>query len=158
MDKSDEQQIGCSECNFTGVATDGENECESCYVERWMVDYEHGEGGPQHTVLSWLDDEASELPEVGEYLIRESDARRFVLSRLSEPGEVERIAKAIQRLGLSGLGADRTYKGLLAIYFYDSEGETTEAHGGFDTPEAAMKGKWEIRARAALRALVNTGK
>jgi hypothetical protein len=42
--------------------------------ERWMVDYEHGEGEPQHAVLSWLDDEAKELPEVGTYLIREEDS------------------------------------------------------------------------------------
>lgn len=39
-------------------------------VERWMVDYEHGDGEPQHAVLSWLNDEAKALPEVGTYLVR----------------------------------------------------------------------------------------
>jgi hypothetical protein len=39
-----------------------------------MVDYEHGEGEPQHAVLSWLGDEAKGLPEVGTYLVRAADS------------------------------------------------------------------------------------
>jgi len=43
-------------------------------VERWMVDYEHGDGDPQHAVLSWSSDEpANGLPEVGTVLMRVSD-------------------------------------------------------------------------------------
>lgn len=56
-------------------------------VERWMVDYEHGEGEPQHTVLSWLDNEARGLPDVGEYLIRESDGLRVALVLLNKCGD-----------------------------------------------------------------------
>ena len=46
--------------------------------ERWMVDYEHGEGEPQHAVLSWTsDDPTKALPEVGEVLVRLSDYERI---------------------------------------------------------------------------------
>lgn len=55
--------------------------------ERWMVDYEHGEGEPQHAVLSWLDDEAKDLPEVGTYLVRESDVLRAAASRVGVNGK-----------------------------------------------------------------------
>jgi hypothetical protein len=42
-------------------------------LERWMVDYEHEEGEPQHAVLSWVTprDPTTALPDVGEYLVRE---------------------------------------------------------------------------------------
>lgn len=51
-----------------------------------MVDYEHEDGQPQHAVLSWLDDEATDLPEVGTYLVRLSDfeAREAELVRYRE--------------------------------------------------------------------------
>jgi hypothetical protein len=47
-------------------------------VERWMVDYEHGDGEPQHAVLSWSsDDPTTALPEVGTELVRRSDYEKL---------------------------------------------------------------------------------
>ena len=51
----------------------GDGQRPTLPVETWMVDYEHGDGEPQHAVLSWLDDEAKDLPEVGTQLVRKSD-------------------------------------------------------------------------------------
>ena len=59
-----------------GVVRDterGDGQRPTLPVETWMVDYEHGDGEPQHAVLSWLDDEAKDLPEVGTQLVRKSD-------------------------------------------------------------------------------------
>src|SRR5512146_200941 len=48
-------------------------------VERWMVDYEHGDGEPQHAVLSWLStDPTTALPEVGTELVRRSDYEKLL--------------------------------------------------------------------------------
>ncbi|HET7455423.1 MAG TPA: hypothetical protein VFJ76_07880 [Solirubrobacterales bacterium] len=48
-------------------------------LERWMVDYEGEEGGPVETKLSWITgpdgDPTTKRPDVGEYLIRLSDAK-----------------------------------------------------------------------------------
>lgn len=46
-------------------------------METWMVDYENGDDEPQHAVLSWLDDEANELPEVGTQLVQLEDADKL---------------------------------------------------------------------------------
>lgn len=49
--------------------------------ERWMVDYEHEEGEPQHAVLSWVtpDDPTTRLPEVGEKAEAEREALKEAL-------------------------------------------------------------------------------
>jgi hypothetical protein len=66
-------------------------------LERWMVDYEHGEGEPQHAVLSWVTprDLTTKLPEVGEYLVRESRA-------VTAEQHAEVLAKALDQFLLGG--------------------------------------------------------
>jgi len=64
-------------------------------VETWMVDYEHGEGEPQHAVLSWLDDEAKELPEVGTQLVRKSDYEALLQGSASYEG-ITRMLREVQ--------------------------------------------------------------
>lgn len=64
----------------SGPAADG--------IETWMVDYEHGDGEPQHAVLSWLNDEAKDLPEVGTQLVRKSDYDTLAAARSGEREEI----------------------------------------------------------------------
>lgn len=68
---------------------------EGAAVETWMVDYEHGDGEPQHAVLSWLDDEAKELPEVGTQLVRRSDYDALLTGPASYEGVV-RMLREVQ--------------------------------------------------------------
>lgn len=77
----------------------GEREHEDAppKLERWMVDYEHAEGESQHAVLSWLDGEASDLPDVGDVLVRLRDVEHLLeCGREHEVSDAERVHRARQ--------------------------------------------------------------
>lgn len=63
-------------------------------IETWMVDYEHGDDEPQHAVLSWLDNEAKDLPEVGTQLVRKSDYDALVAEHYPKK-ETKRVGSII---------------------------------------------------------------
>lgn len=65
-------------------------------IEKWMIDYEHAEGQPQHAVLSWIDREAKGLPAVGTELVRLADyeSLRAENERLRE--RIEKLADALE--------------------------------------------------------------
>lgn len=65
----------------------------------WMVDYENAEDEPQHAVLSWLNsDPTTELPEVGEILVRQSDARSLETRLIAAQARAERAEAELAAL------------------------------------------------------------
>lgn len=130
-------------------------------LERWMVDYEHGDDEPQHAVLSWLSPGPTEgLPEVGTELVRLDDHRRELDETLKLLAEERSAVKHLRQL-LFDLRADhRRLHEALCFYadpdHYDDEGRpgewiTTPGHpGSYDGFEDFESDNGD-RARAALR-------
>lgn len=103
-------------------------------VETWMVDYEHEEGEPQHAVLSWLDDEATDLPEVGTQLVRKSDYDALLTGPASYEG-VTRMLREVQEerdeLRSRAVKAEQAMDGL-GVRLNDAEADRERAEEKID--------------------------